>query len=136
MVASTAVQCQPLHAYRKPISLRDLQHTCASLCAQPRPHQGCGLLRAEGRSPRETYLVNPDHRPKDGKLEQLKPETQRESGISYPTSAWCRRAWHFVAHLPPACSRFFRNSGGKLLGARAVSPCSACRDMGCRVSQT
>lgn len=95
MVASTAVQCQPLHAYWEPISLRDLQHTCASLCV-------LSLIptRAEGRSPRETYLANPDHGPKGGKLEQLKPETQRASGISYPTSAWCRRVWHFVAHLP------------------------------------
>ena len=78
---------------------------------QARPHEDCGFLCAEACSPREMYLAIPDCRPKDGKLEQLKPDTQRETAISYLTFAWCRKAWHFTAHLPPACSRLVRNSG-------------------------
>ena len=84
---------------------------CKPVCAQPRLHEDCGFPCAEACSPREMYLAIPDRRPKDGKLQQLKPDTQRETVTSYLTFAWCRKAWHFTAHLPPACSRLFRNSG-------------------------
>lgn len=98
--------CQPVRSQQWADTRR-----CKPVCAQPRPHEDCGFLCAEACSPREMYLAIPDRRPKDGKLEQLKPDTQRETAISYLTFAWCRKAWHFTAHLPPAYSRLLRNSG-------------------------
>lgn len=67
-------------------------YVCRHAYAQPQPQQGCGFPCAEGSLLRELYWDCPDHRPRDSQRQQFKPGTWRESVISYPASALCRRA--------------------------------------------
>lgn len=54
----------------------------------------------EGSLVWEPCRGNPDHGPAAGRLQQFKPETRRESAISYPASALHRRGWRLLGPHP------------------------------------